>query len=99
MPRAALVDQRREQLLAGTGLSQNQYRRIGRRHLLHLFEHPSHRSALSDDLALAKTFLDLLTKIDVFELQSIAQLLDFGESALEFELGLILFRHVEAGPR
>ena len=93
----ALVDQRREQLLAGTGLSQDQDRRIGGGHLLDLLEHATYCGALSDDRALAKPFLDLLTEIDIFELQSIAQSLHFGERALELELRLLLFRHVDAG--
>ena len=48
-PRAPLVDLRREQLLAGAGLAEEQHRRVGRRHLLDLIDDATHRGTLADD--------------------------------------------------
>ena len=52
-PRAQLVNLRREQLLAGAGLAEQQHRRIGGRHLLHLLQDAANRGALADDVARA----------------------------------------------
>ena len=48
-PRAQLVDLRREELLAGARLAEQQHRRIGRRDLPHLFLDAAHRGAVTDD--------------------------------------------------
>src|SRR4029078_12947301 len=53
-PAAALVALRREQLLAGAGLAEQQDGRLGGRHLLNLIDDAAHRGALPDDAAQAK---------------------------------------------
>jgi hypothetical protein len=48
-PRAQLVNPGRKEFLPRAGFAEEQHGCVGRRHLMHLFEHASNRRALSDE--------------------------------------------------
>ena len=77
---AQLVDLRREQLLAGAGFAEQQHRRVGARHVLHLLEDLPDRGALADDVAGAVPFLGLGPKVDVLGVELIAKTRDLFRS-------------------
>ena len=71
-PRAPLVDLRRDELLAGARLAEQQHRRVGGRDLARLFEHAPDGGALADDDAGAEPFLHLPAEVLIFGLQVVA---------------------------
>ena len=63
---------RREQLLAGAGLAEQQHRRGGGRDLLHERHDLAHRGALADDDAGAETLARFGAQIEIFGAQLLA---------------------------
>jgi hypothetical protein len=75
-PGAQLVDMRGDELLTGTGLTQQQHRRIGGGHLSGLFQHAPNSLALPDDHAGIGALLSLSTQVRALHPQPIARVLD-----------------------
>ncbi len=74
---AEVVDRPGDQLFAGAGLAEDQYRAVAVGHHLHLLKHAEHRLAAPDDLPeLALDVVKLLGQGEVFIHQPLLQTLD-----------------------
>src|SRR5262249_57722091 len=64
-PLRALVDRSGDELLPGAGLAGDEYRRVGRRYLLHARDHRAHRCRVAHDLFEHRRLVHLLAERDV----------------------------------
>src|SRR5262245_6324895 len=78
---SALVNLVREQFLSGTRLSKDEHGRISPCDVLHLFEHPVHHTALSDDAAKSQCSLNFFLQIGVVEFELLSQPVQLRKSA------------------
>ena len=85
---ARLVDGARDQFLAGAGFACDHDGRRGRRHQLDLAQRLLDRLALADDAARIGLDADFFLQIGVFQLQPLAQAVDFGERRMQFFVGV-----------
>ena len=74
--RAQLVERAREELLAGSGLAEQEHGRRRRRDALELAERASERGALADDARRPRTASKLLFQVRVLGLEAAGQLAD-----------------------
>ena len=95
--RAQVVDPRREQLLAGAGLAEQQHGRIGGRDLLDQLEGLANRRALADDVAEAGAVADFGSQVDVLRVQLVAQPDHFGMGGAQRLVALAAGQHVAEG--
>ena len=82
------VDGAGDQFLAGAALAGDQHRGGGGRDELDLPQRLLDRSRLPDDAARIRLDADFLLQIGVFELQPLAQAVDFGERRMQFLIRL-----------
>ena len=95
LPATLGVDRPRDQLLAGSGLAGDEYRRIGRRHLPDLVQHAQEGAAAADHLHEVVLPADLLLQIDVLGVEPLPERVDLREGSLQGLLGL---HALELGP-
>jgi hypothetical protein len=72
------------ELLADTGLTENQHRGVARRHLAHLVKDVQQRIRAADDVLEAVLVADLLAQVNVFFLEAILEEGELGDGEFEF---------------